>query len=59
MSARTLVVTIVATLLLIVGGTRAAHAEPLRISHTTWVGYGPLYVAQEKGFLPTKASMSN
>src|SRR5687767_12521917 len=28
----------------------AAHAEPLRIFYFTWVGYGPLFVAQEKGF---------
>jgi NitT/TauT family transport system substrate-binding protein len=28
----------------------SACAEPLRITHTTWVGYGPLFVAQEKGF---------
>ena len=28
----------------------AAHAEPLRISYFIWVGYGPLFVAQEKGF---------
>ena len=27
-----------------------AQAEPLRIFHFTWVGYGPLFVAQEKGF---------
>ena len=26
-----------------------ARAEPLRIFHFTWVGYGPLFVAQEKG----------
>ena len=26
-----------------------AHAEPLRISYFTWVGYGPLFVAKEKG----------
>jgi NitT/TauT family transport system substrate-binding protein len=25
------------------------HAEPLRVFHFTWVGYGPLFVAQEKG----------
>ena len=25
-------------------------AEPLRIGHSTWVGYGPLYIAQEKGY---------
>jgi NitT/TauT family transport system substrate-binding protein len=27
----------------------AAQAEPLRIGHLTWVGLGPLFVAQEKG----------
>jgi NitT/TauT family transport system substrate-binding protein len=27
-----------------------AQAEPLRISYFTWVGYGPLFVAAEKGF---------
>lgn len=28
----------------------AEDSEPLRIAHTVWVGYGPLYLAQEKGF---------
>jgi NitT/TauT family transport system substrate-binding protein len=27
-----------------------ASAEPLKLAHSTWVGYGPLYVAKEKGF---------
>jgi NitT/TauT family transport system substrate-binding protein len=27
-----------------------ACAEPLRIFHFTWVGFGPLFVAQDKGF---------
>jgi NitT/TauT family transport system substrate-binding protein len=27
-----------------------ATAEPLRIGHSTWVGYGPLYIAQEQGY---------
>jgi NitT/TauT family transport system substrate-binding protein len=27
-----------------------AHAEPLKLAHSTWVGYGPFFVAQEKGF---------
>jgi NitT/TauT family transport system substrate-binding protein len=27
-----------------------AAAEPLKVAHSTWVGYGPLYVAKEKGF---------
>lgn len=29
--------------------TGAARAEPLRISYFTWVGNGPLFVAEEKG----------
>ncbi|MCK0103308.1 ABC transporter substrate-binding protein [Pseudohalocynthiibacter sp. F2068] len=28
----------------------AAHAEALKLAHSTWVGYGPFYIAQEKGF---------
>lgn len=28
----------------------AASAETLTIAHSTWVGYGPLYIAQEEGF---------
>ena len=40
---------IVTALLVTVGGSQAAHPEPLRISYFTWVGYGPLFVAQEKG----------
>jgi NitT/TauT family transport system substrate-binding protein len=28
----------------------AAHAEPLRIFYFNWAGYGPLFLAQEKGF---------
>src|SRR5690349_20272999 len=28
----------------------AARAETVKIAHSTWVGYGPLYIAQEKGF---------
>ena len=30
--------------------TGAAQAEPLRIFYFIWVGYGPFFVAQEKGF---------
>jgi NitT/TauT family transport system substrate-binding protein len=39
------------TLLLVafVGGGMAA-AEPLKIRYVTWVGYGPLFLAREKGF---------
>ena len=28
----------------------ALAGEPLRFAHPTWVGYGPLYIAQDKGF---------
>jgi NitT/TauT family transport system substrate-binding protein len=27
-----------------------AHAETIKIAHSTWVGYGPLYIARDKGF---------
>lgn len=30
--------------------TLAAQAEALKLAHSTWVGYGPFYIAQEKGF---------
>jgi NitT/TauT family transport system substrate-binding protein len=33
--------------LIIAGG---AAAEPLKLGHSTWVGYGPLYIAQEQGY---------
>lgn len=28
-----------------------AAAEPLKVGYSTWVGYGPLFLAREKGFL--------
>ncbi len=45
-------------LLALIGGVAAAAlaspgsaaAETVRIAHSTWVGYGPLYVARDKGF---------
>jgi NitT/TauT family transport system substrate-binding protein len=33
---------------LIIGSSAAA--EPLRLGVSTWVGYGPLYIAEEKGY---------
>lgn len=41
---------IVAAILVSAAGSQAAHAEPLRIAHVVWVGNGPFFVAQEKGF---------
>jgi NitT/TauT family transport system substrate-binding protein len=34
------------------GSTETADKEAVKfkIGHCTWVGYGPLYIAQEKGF---------
>jgi NitT/TauT family transport system substrate-binding protein len=44
------IVSSVAAVWLTAGLVGAAQAEPLRIFHFTWVGYGPLFVAQDKGF---------
>src|SRR6185312_13731165 len=30
-------------------GHSPAHAETVSIAHSTWVGYGPLYIARDKG----------
>jgi NitT/TauT family transport system substrate-binding protein len=35
---------------LTVGLMGTAQAEPLRLRYAIWVGYGPLFVAKEKGF---------
>lgn len=32
------------------GAPAPAAAETVRIAHSTWVGYGPLYIARDKGF---------
>lgn len=41
-----------AVIFMAAGGLISGHtvAEPLRIGHSTWVGYGPFYIAQEKGY---------
>jgi NitT/TauT family transport system substrate-binding protein len=39
-----------AALLLLVATAGGAGAEPLRIRYSVWVGYGPLFLAQEKGY---------
>lgn len=31
-------------------GPSPALAETIKIAHSTWVGYGPLYIARDKGF---------
>jgi NitT/TauT family transport system substrate-binding protein len=40
---------IVTALLMAAGASHAAQAEPLRIGYLIWVGFGPLFVAKEKG----------
>jgi len=44
------IVSIAAAICMTAGLGGAAHAEPLRISYFIWVGNGPFFVAQEKGF---------
>jgi NitT/TauT family transport system substrate-binding protein len=39
-----------ALLLVAFGLGEIATAEPLKIRYSTWVGYGPLFLAREKGF---------
>jgi NitT/TauT family transport system substrate-binding protein len=41
---------IVAALVVTAGSSQVAHAEPLRIFYFNWAGYGPFFLAQEKGF---------
>ena len=50
MCTRNLFAGIVVALLVLVGNSQSIQAEPLRIGLSTWVGYGPLYIAEEKGF---------
>jgi NitT/TauT family transport system substrate-binding protein len=40
----------VATVWLAAAFASPSHAEPLRVSHTIWVGFGPPFIAQEEGF---------
>ena len=39
-----------ATIFLTLGAAPAWSAVQLKVAHATWVGYGPLYIAKEKGF---------
>ena len=39
-----------AALVLSLSMSASAFAGTLKIGHSTWVGYGPFYIAQEKGF---------
>lgn len=50
MSARTCFASIVGGLFLTMSASQGAHAEPLRLRYAVWPGFGPLFVAKEKGF---------
>lgn len=39
-----------AVLMLASGALTTAAAETFKLGHSTWVGYGPFFVAQEKGY---------
>jgi NitT/TauT family transport system substrate-binding protein len=45
---RKLIATSAIAALLALGGT--AEAGSLKLGHSTWVGYGPFYIARDKGF---------
>ena len=49
MRTRTHLAGIFAALLVTAGSSQMARAEPLRLRYSIWVGYGPLFVAAEKG----------
>jgi NitT/TauT family transport system substrate-binding protein len=34
----------------LLGGASSVQAETLTLAHSTWVGYGPFYIARDKGF---------
>jgi NitT/TauT family transport system substrate-binding protein len=50
MSIRKHLAGILAALSITAGISQATQAEPLRIGYLIWVGFGPLFVAQDKGF---------
>jgi NitT/TauT family transport system substrate-binding protein len=48
---RTIVAALSAAVLLLAGGAlTAALAETFKLGHSTWVGYGPFFVAQKNGY---------
>ena len=52
MTTRRMVTTLLCSglLFLLVGSAGFAQAAPLRLGHSYWVGYGPFFVAEEKGY---------
>ena len=40
--------------LLVLGWVGISFADPIRIGYPTWVGFGPIYLAKEKGFFKTQ-----
>ena len=47
-------VSMAAAICMTAGLTGTAQAEPLRLRYTVWVGYGPLFVAADKGFFASE-----
>jgi NitT/TauT family transport system substrate-binding protein len=43
-------VSIITALVVTAAASQVVDAKPLRIGYAIWVGFGPLFVAQEKGF---------
>jgi len=47
-------ISMAAAMCMTAGLTGTAQAEPLRLRYTVWVGYGPLFVAADKGFFASE-----
>ena len=47
---RVLFAAVIAALFMAGASAPGAFAGKLRLAHSTWVGYGPLYIARDKGF---------
>jgi NitT/TauT family transport system substrate-binding protein len=47
---RTIAWAAAAAAFVVLAGQAPAEADTVTIAHSTWVGYGPLYIARDKGF---------
>ena len=47
---RTIAWAAAAAAFVVLAGQAPAEVDTVTIAHSTWVGYGPLYIARDKGF---------
>lgn len=50
MSSRNLLISLVLTTSVIAGVQPAVSGDKLRVAYSVWIGYGPLFIAEKKGF---------